>query len=382
MEQDLDLKRIPRSRRVLFLSIPYLFLALVVLGIEGGTRLLLPHVPPLDVFIEPAALRPDIAENKDSPIYMADPLLFWRVRPNLKEVPWDFTMLSTNDQGWRTDHHIGRKPRDGFRIVCVGDSVTFGFRVPMVFAERSHDYDHNLFPYPALCEKRLQGTNPSRRIEVIPLAVPGYTSYQGLNLLRRDIVSLKPDVVTVCFGWNDVCLRSLPDRILMPVDWPRVTARTLMCHSQALLHFARWQRRKQSKTNHPANAVPVARVSRDDYVANLLAISKLAREHGAQAVVIGQVYRDARANPPEAKMVGEYRDALREAAAANGVPYLQVDELIETNYPANDRLFGEAIHPNAAGHEIMATALLKFLADHKMLDSLQFPETLSNESPQ
>jgi lysophospholipase L1-like esterase len=312
---------------------------------------------------------------------MADPLLFWRIRPNLKEVPWDFTMLSTNDHGWRTDHHIGRKPHDGFRIVCLGDSVTFGFRVPMVFPERPHDYDHNLFPYPVLCEKRLRRTNPSRRIEVISLAVPGYTSYQGLNLLRHDIASLKPDVVTACFGWNDVCLRSLPDPVSMPVDWPRVTARTLMCHSQALVHFARWQKHKQSKTIHPVNAVPVARVSRDDYVANLLAISKLAHEHGAQAVLIGQVYRDARSNPPEANMVREYRDALREAAGANGVPYLQVDALIETNYPANDPLFGEAIHPNAAGHEVMATALLKFLADHKMLDSLQLPETLSKESP-
>ena len=251
-----------------------------------------------------------------------------------------------------------------------------------MFAETSHDYDHNLFPYPALCEKRLQGTNPSRRIEVISLAAPGYTSYQGLNLLRRDIDWLKPDVVTVCFGWNDICLRSLTDRVSMPVDWPRVTAQTLMFASQALVHFANWQRRKQSKTNHPANAVPVARVSRDDYVANLLAISKLAREHGAQAVVIGQSL-SRRASEPAGSENGPGIFAMRseEAAATNGVPYLQVEELTETNYPANDRLFGEAIHPNAAGHEIMATALLKFLADHKMLDSLQLPETLSSESP-
>ncbi len=380
MKEDPALQRIPRHRRVIFLSIPYLFLALLILGIEGVTCLLLPHVPPLDVFIEPSALRPDIAENKDSPIFMADPLLFWRVRPNLKEVFWDFTNFSTNAQGFREDHDIRRKPSGGFRVLCIGDSVTFGFRVPMAFPDKPHDFDHKLFPYPALCEKRLQAANSNRQVEVIPLAVPGYTSYQGLNLLRREIDSLKPDVVTVCFGWNDICLRSLPDRQSMPVDWPRVTARTLMCHSQALVHFAKWQRRKQSKTNQPDNAVPTARVSSEDYVANLLAISKLAREHGAQAVVIGQVYRDTRSNPPEAKMVREYRDALREAAAANGVPYLQVDELLETNYPANDGLFGEGIHPNAAGHEVMAKVLLKFLADHKMLDSLQLPDNSSSES--
>src|SRR5258708_4897424 len=101
MEDDPTLQRIPRHRRILFLSIPYLFLAFLVLGIEGAARLFLPYIPPLDIFIQSDALRPDLAENKNSPIFMADPLLFWRVRPNLKEVPWDFTMLSTNDQGWR-----------------------------------------------------------------------------------------------------------------------------------------------------------------------------------------------------------------------------------------------------------------------------------------
>lgn len=379
MDEDPALQRIPRHRRILFASIPFLLLALLLLAIEGVTRLLLPHIPPLDVFIEPSVLRPDIAENKESPIYMADPLLFWRVRPNLKKVYWDFTVISTNAAGFREDHDIGPKPTNGFRILCVGDSVTFGFRVPMAFPDKPREFDHALFPYPGLCEKRLQAANPNRQIEIIPLAVPGYTSYQGLNLLRREIDRLKPDVVTACFGWNDVCLRSLPDRQSMPIDRLHVIARTLMCHSQALIHFSRWQRRKQTKMNHGPEARPVPRVSREDYVANLLAISKLAHEHGAQSVLIGTVYRDARSNPPEAKLVREYRDALREAAAANDTAYLQVDQLIETNYPANDRLFGETIHPNAAGHELMADALLKFLAARAMLDSLQLPETLATE---
>jgi len=84
--------------------------------------------------------------------------------------------------------------------------------------------------------------------------------------------------------------------------------------------------------------------------------------------------QDARANPPEAKLVKEYRDALREAAAANAVTYLQIDRLTEINGPAESRLFGEIIHPNAAGHELMAIELLKFLAEQKMLGSLQPPE--------
>jgi lysophospholipase L1-like esterase len=372
MEETHDVQKIPRRRRILFLSIPYLFLALLILGIEGATRLLLPYVPPLDVLIDSPSLRQDLAENKDSPLFTADPLLFWRVRPNLKEVYWDFTVISTNAQGLREDHDIGRKPRDGFRIVCLGDSVTFGFRVPMAFPEHPHDFDHKLFPYPALMEKKLREANPGKSIEVIPLAVPSYTTHQGLNWLKHDIDFLKPDVVIACFGWNDVCLRPISDRQSMPMDFAHVAARSLLIKSQIVTHFTKWRHRKGAKEN-TAGGPPVARVSREDYVANLLAISKLAHDRGAQAVVIGQVYQNAQSNPPEAKLVKEYRDALREAAAANGVNYFQIDQLTETNAPVNGRLFGETIHPNAAGHELMAIELLKFLADQKMLGSLQLP---------
>lgn len=370
MKEELDVQQIPRGGRILFLSVPYLLIVLLIDGIEVATRLFLPRIPPLEVLVDSPSLQQDLGGNKDSPLFIADPLLFWRVRPNLKEIYWDFTVISTNAQGLREDHDIGRKPQGSFRIVCLGDSVTFGFRVPMVFPEHPHDFDRTLFPYPELAEKKLRSANPGKRIEVIPLAAPAYSSYQGLNWLKRDIGSLEPDVVTVCFGWNDVCLRPVADRESMPVDFAHVAARGLLVHSQALAHFAKWRHRKPAKEN-PHGGPPVPRVSKDDYVANLLEISKLARAHGAKVVWIGQVYQNAQSNPAEAKLVKEYRDSLREAAAANGILYLQIDELTETNSPMNISLFGELIHPNAAGHQVMARELLKFLDEHGMLDSLR-----------
>jgi lysophospholipase L1-like esterase len=368
-------QQIPLHRQIIFLSVPYLLFALVLVGIEGATRLFLPHIPPLDVMIESPAVRPDLGEFKDSPVFMADPLLFWRVRPNLKEVVWDFTVVSTNSQGLRHETDIGRKPSGAFRIVCLGDSVTFGFRVPLVFADKPHDYARDLFPYPLLLERQLRETNPGKPIDVIPLAVPAYTTYQGLNLLRREINLLKPDVVMACFGWNDICLRPIPDRQSMPVDWPHVIVRSLLCHSQALIHFSRWSHSKKARADRPSAGPPVPRVSMQDYVANLLEIADVSRARGAEAVLIAPVYRDAQSNPPEAALIRQYRNALHEAAQANRVPYIQIEELTETNYPANDKLFGEGIHPNAAGHEIMARELLKFLSAHDMLKSLKVPQS-------
>jgi lysophospholipase L1-like esterase len=366
--------RIPLYRRVLFLSVPYILLALLFFGIESATRFFSPHIALLDVLIQPEALRPDLSEHKDSTIFIGDPLLFWRVRPNLKEVVWDFTVVSTNAQGLRHEGDIGRKSAGGFRIVCLGDSVTFGYRVPLVFPEKPHEYAPDQLPYPLLLEKRLRETNPGRRIEVIPLAMPAYTTYQGLNWLRRDIDSLQPDVVTACFGWNDVCLRPVPDRLSMPVDWIHVTVRSLMSHSQALIQFSRWRHTQKARTvaSNPPPTTP--RVAQNEYVANLLEIARIARAHGAQSLLIAPVYRDAVADRAEAARIKQYRDALRVAAGSNAVPYLEIPELMETNYPANDNLFGELIHPNYQGHQVMARELFKFFAMHEMLKPLSIPQ--------
>jgi lysophospholipase L1-like esterase len=357
---------------VLFLSVPYILLAFLLFGIESATRFSLPHIKFLDVLIQPQSLRPDISQQ-GSTIFEGDPLLFWRVRPNLKEVAWDFTSVSTNAQGLRHDGDIGRKPKGGFRIVCLGDSVTFGYRVPLAFPEHPHEYGRDQLPYPSQLEKQLRQANPGKQIDVLPLAVPAYTSLQGLNWLKRDIGWLKPDVVTVCFAWNDVCLRSVPDSTVMPSDWLRVTVRSLMEHSQALIHFSHWAHTRRMK-KRPADApFTVPRVPPNDYVVNMLEIARLARDHRAQPLLIGPIYQNASANPPEAARMKQYRDALRAGAETNRVPYLEIRELTELNYPANIPLFGELIHPSYEGHKVIARELLKFFAAHQMLPPLNMP---------
>ena len=364
---------IPFHRRVIFLSVPYLVLTLVLIGLETAARLFLPHISFLDVLIQPQSLRPDLS-REGATIFEGDPLLFWRVRPNLKEVAWDFTSVSTNGQGLRHEGDIGRKPRGAFRILCLGDSVTFGYRVPLVFPNDPHGYDRDQLPYPLQLEKQLRAANPGRQIDAVPLAVPAYTSLQGLNWLKHDIDRLRPDIVTVCFGWNDVCLRSVPDRVVMPTDWVHVAVRSLMEHSQALIHFAHWSHAQRVKA-HPENAAfSIPRVPPDDYVANLLETARITRDHHAQPIIIAPVYRDALANPAEAALIKKYREALRAGATSNGIPYLEVRELTEANYPANIPLFGELIHPSYEGHKVIARELLKFFADHQMLGPLRAPQ--------
>ncbi|MDT7604662.1 MAG: hypothetical protein QOF61_2659 [Acidobacteriota bacterium] len=362
-------------RRLLYLSIPYLIFALVLITMEAGVRLALPHVSPLESLVEAQRTQSNFIDRDRVTIFEGDPLLFWRVKPNLDHVIWDFTVVSTNAQGLRHEGDIRRKRPGAFRVVCLGDSVTFGYRVPVVWAERPKDYNPNWLPYPQLLERALRAANPGREIEVIALAVPGYTSYQGLAWLRRDIDWLEPDVVTANFGWNDVGLRSQSDRELMPGDWSHVAYRRLISNSQMLAHLALWMQRRRAASEQPRPAT-MPRVAPAEFAANMIEVARLAESNGARAVLVGTVYRDAVTDPPEAARVKETRDALRVAANSQGIPYLEIPELMEGSYPATQSLFGELIHPNNEGHRVMANALLKFFAAYNTLKGLNVPPSL------
>jgi lysophospholipase L1-like esterase len=372
-ETDTNSPRLTPRRRALYLSIPYLIVALLILSVEVGTRIFLPHVSTLESLVEAQNTQSNFIDRERVSIFEGDPLLFWRLKPNLSNVIWDFTVVSTNAEGLRHDGDIKRKEPGTLRVVCLGDSVTFGYRVPVVWADRPNNYNRDWLPYPQLLEKALRAANPDKKIEVIALAVPGYTSYQGLAWLRRDIEWLEPDVVTACFGWNDVGLRSVTDRELMPDDFWHVAYRTIVSHSQALSHFTLWMQRRRARDAKPKPAI-IPRVPRDEFAANMVEIAGLAEAHNARTVIIGTVYRDATTNPGEAAQVKAHRDALRAAAAGHGIPYLEIPELIET--ASSQNLFGELIHPNHEGHRLMALSLLKFFAAYNTLKGLNVPQSL------
>ncbi|HEX8077004.1 MAG TPA: hypothetical protein VF511_04255, partial [Chthoniobacterales bacterium] len=192
--------KIPLRRRIFYLGIIYVVFLLLLLSVELVARFALPRVESLELFVATPQQRMQVANQQQSGIFEGDPLLLWRLKPNLDRAIWDFTVVSTNAQGFRADYPIGRKPAGAFRIVCLGDSVTFGYRVPPVWPERPNDYNPEWLPFPMLLEKELRQANPNRQIEVFPMAVPGYTSHQGLAWLRRDIDYLQPDMVIASFG--------------------------------------------------------------------------------------------------------------------------------------------------------------------------------------
>lgn len=354
----------------MFAAVIYVGFILLLLAIEGGTRLLLTDVSSLELFVNTPQQRLQVADEKQKGIFEGDALLLWRLKPNLENAIWDFTVLSTNAQHYRSDHVVAAKPNNALRIVCLGDSVTFGYRVPVVWPDKPDQYDREWLPFPMLLEKHLRAANPGRSVEVIAMAVPGYTSHQGLAWLRRDIDFLQPDLLVASFGWNDVSFSDRADRESIRTDWYVVGVRWLIDHSQAFAHMTRWLRSgERPKGDSPVRPVP--RVSAGEYVANFRAIVQLVRARNAKVVVLAAPYRDSVTNPPEAKLMVEYRNLLATAMKQDQVTFLQILELTESAYPPNERWFGELIHPNHMGHRLIASELLKMFSQNRMLSDLR-----------
>jgi lysophospholipase L1-like esterase len=364
--------KIPLRRRLLYLAFIYVVFLLLLLSVEIVTRLTMTRVESLGMFVNTAQQKMQVASPQQSTIFEGDPLLLWRLKPNLDHAYWDFTVVSTNAQSFRADYPIGRKPAGTFRIVCLGDSVTFGYRVPPVWPERPRDFNPEWQPYPMLLEKELRQANPNRSIEVFPMAVPGYTSHQGLAWLRRDIGYLQPDLVIASFGWNDASLSDAPDREAIDTRWFPVTIRWLIDHSQAFAHATRWLRAKNVAA--PVVRTPVPRVSQQEYVDNFNAIVRLAKDHGAGVIVIGAPYRDSVTNPTEAQLMTQYRTWLKSEMQQSQTPYLEILELTEAAGTVNQGFFGELIHPNHIGHRLMASEILKLMSQRHLLGDLKVPE--------
>jgi len=158
-------RRISFRRRLAYIAIIYFSFLLILVAVEVGVRWRMDHVSSLDLFVVAQQQKAQVADAKQSGIFEGDPLLLWRLKPNLDKAVWDFTVLSTNSEHLRVEHVgelVGSKQPGTIRIVCLGDSVTFGFRVPVVWPDKPTEFDPEWLPFPMLIEKQLRAANPGR----------------------------------------------------------------------------------------------------------------------------------------------------------------------------------------------------------------------------
>ena len=284
--------------------------------------------------------------------YERDPARFWKLKPGFHgqvsdNYPWQ---VSVNAHGMRGPDVPIEKPTNTFRILSIGDSSAFGWGVP---PEQT---------YAGALERILNENAGSVRCQVLNAGVPGYSSYQGLQYLRRELLAYKPDLVLVYFGLNDLTgARYYADKDQRFLAGPKTRSPFALLYRLRIYRLlaqcvSRFSRKKRfdayfADTDH-------FRVAPKDYIANLNAMKKLGTEHGFKVYFITPVWHDT-----EKGVL--YNRPYWLPAGKNiwtGItPTIDTYGHLKKMENQAAKLYQDVAHPTAWGHEIIAKTIYRTL---------------------
>jgi hypothetical protein len=300
----------------------------------------------------PAAGAPLGDAVKGSVLLNGDPWLLWSLAPGDHEevgVPVHVNALGMRDRD--------RGAKAGPRALALGDSSVYGFGVR----------DEQVFT--ALLEHRTAA-------EFVNAAVPGYSTFQALNLLDMRGWALSPDVLVVGTLWSDNNFDSFTDRDLLAsyAGWQASSVRSLRMGLEASALF-RWLDWTVRVAPQGARARKVGwQVGGDDprtgsrrvdirsYAANLDSMCARMYARGGGVVFLVLANREdvepLSADPAWAP----YRRVMRETAARWGAAIAEAPSAFQASGRSADALFLDQMHPTPLGHQILADAVGAALA--------------------
>jgi lysophospholipase L1-like esterase len=257
--------------------------------------------------------------------------------------------VRTNSLGFRGPE-LQERGR-AWRILVLGDGVVLG----------NQTQEAETFPF--LCQADLQA-RLGRPVEVVVGAVSGYQLEQLHELLRLHVDALRPDVVVVGFCWNDWTLNTMRGPGLGPrgsseTDGPRhVGERTALYDFGTRLRRL-WRRRAQEEGFRQGAGLgaPQHETAAWTHVQAMLdSLHATATRAGTRLVLLVLPARlvdfDPERYAPRAAKLSDW-------AAAHAVTFVSPQEHIDPAQATG--LYWDSLHLNAAGHRVVAPALVEAL---------------------
>ena len=297
-------------------------------------------------------------------ILVPDEVLIWRSLPNVQRtyldiftpvrserdrlallrrftptIPRDFRANPTwhvelRSQGFRTGEYAPHAPAGTVRIACIGDSWTFGMNV---------DQDRT---YPSRLLARLRPAPGGTNVEVLNFGVLGYSSFQGLQLLKSRVLGLSPDVLVIGFGMNDSEIAGYRDKDMTASGPPRLMARLsatvgpleffkllnylallVRFHPTAVDEYIRNEAAEKSGAIDYETLEPWTRVSLRDYEWNIREMIRLQAARGGRSMLLDNELWDA----------SPYRPILRRIAVETHAPLVDSLQIVADRKQAIER---------------------------------------------
>ena len=215
----------------------------------------------------------DLTHREKMEWYVHSHQLGWDLRPGFSGTAHG-EMRRFDSKGFlqADSSQIDNEP--GGKVLFLGDSNTFGLRVPTeaTFVE--------------LVDEMLP------EVKAINLGVVGYTSFQGLQILKKRGLTLHPDIVVVSFNFNDRRYVTEASRQDSPeffaADFKQRKIQGILDHFRVSYLFRSLQFVGRTVGFREVALVRlnslVPRVNPDNYRNNLHRIVELVRTSGAEAI--------------------------------------------------------------------------------------------------
>jgi len=215
------------------------------------------------------------------------------------------------------------------RIVCFGDSVTFGWNV---------DYKNS---YPSVLEVLLR--KDYLNVKVINSGIGGDTAIDAFNRLESDVVSFEPHLIIINLGLND-------GKIHEAVENEN--------SSEAEEPLNDENKEKSLNTN-----VDLETFKR--YYCNIIEAIELADIKiilmGINPVLSDASLTDDNITGQQIEIYKIYNEQIREIGLDNDLVYLDLWNIFNKNNKIHDYLQSDGIHPNESGLELIANMVYSSL---------------------
>jgi lysophospholipase L1-like esterase len=282
---------------------------------------------------------------------LSDPVLVFKHAPSTRR-NYQGVSVSINALGLR-DRELAKKD-DELRVLLLGDSVTFGWGVPI-----EATFGRKL--------ERTLRSKTARRVRTINTGVGGYNTVQEYAVLKTYADAIEPDVVVLLYVGNDIESNEPPfdpwSEVSLRGKTPPQAIALLLWKSwlYRLLRFA-FEYRFASRSSHSNAPAPADRNARgvEESMDALSAIARFCRERAVHFVTF--FYR-MKSEPLsnlflKVQTIGEtYGFSVVDV----GSWWNDVDARAVTNSTVDS-------HPNERGHEVLASGMSDFLMAHGLVD--------------
>lgn len=218
-------------------------------------------------------------------------------------------------------HPVRRSaPMNGpLRIVALGDSITNGVGLAGVKeAETFRDI-----------MRRELTERLGAKVEVVNAGVNGDIVTLAMGRLKRDVLDLKPDIVTIMFGGNEAGYYRPETKGF--ADTPRVDLKEFRATVTKI----------------------VDRIRAEGSAVVLMTCPPMTERYGGMHL---ETYQKHGIN----FLVKDYAQTMRDVAAEKGVELIDVYRSFEQN-PSRLKYFPDGLHPDARGHRVIADLLVERL---------------------